>query len=323
MARTPSQRFASADGLRRELLGFLRHRESDRLATRASERLIELEALLAQPEQTGVGSLRDELFGQARFGFEQALASWADNQRAREGLSRAIQVMVEYELAHGDPQVAATLARRAEGLPAELLERVTRAVEQRRAGLDELVQRRRDNDLRIGQRTRVFVVSILGLMWTASPFLAQFVFPRDTATAGYLLVPLASLVILTGLGIWARESLTRTRVNRTVVAALALALLAHLALMVGSSLMGLPYYDAIVVLPLLWAVLVAMVALTFEPRAAPVSVTYAIGFFASAALYEWRFLVMGVCNFVFMVVLVIAWWPQRLRGPMPELDHRS
>lgn len=324
MARTPSQRFASADALRRELLGFLRHRESDRLAARASERLLELEAVLAQPEQTGaVGSLRDELFGEARFGFEQALASWADNQRAREGLTRAIEMMVEYELAHGDPQVAATLARRAEGLPAELIDRVTRAVEQRRAGLDELVQRRRDNDLRIGQRTRVFVVSILGLMWTAAPFLAQFVFSRETASAGYLVVPIVSLVLLTGLGIWARESLTRTRVNRTVVAALALALFTHLALMLGSSLMGLAHYDAIVMLPLLWAVLVAMVALTFEPRAAPISVAYAIGFFASAVLYEWRFLVMGVCNLVFVVVLVIAWWPQRLRGPMPELDHSS
>ncbi|HVI01821.1 MAG TPA: serine/threonine-protein kinase [Enhygromyxa sp.] len=324
MARAPERRYASADALRRELSGFLRHRESDRLATRASERLTELEALLAQPERAAAeGSLRDELFGQVRFGFEQALASWTDNQRAREGLTRAIRAMVEYELEHGDPQVAATLAGRAEGLPTELVERLARAVERRRAGLDELVQMRRDNDLRIGQRTRVFVISVLGVVWTAAPFLAQFAFPRDVASSGYLLVPIASLVILVGLAIWARESLTRTRVNRTVVAALALALIAHLLLMLGAPLMGLSYYDATALLPLLWAVLVAMGSLTFEPRATPIAVAYAIGFFAAAGLYEWRFLVMGVCNLVFVIVLLIAWWPQRLRGPMPELDHRS
>jgi serine/threonine protein kinase len=327
MARDPKQRHASADALRRELLAFLRHRESDRLATHAVERLTELEALLAEPERAAAaGSLRDELFGQARFGFEQALASWAENQVARAGLTRAIRAMVEHELDHGDPQVAATLAGRAEGLPAELVERLARAVERRRAGLDELEKRRRDLDLRVGQRTRVFVISILGLIWTVSPFYAQFEFARgleDEYAFGYLTTPLASLVILALLAIWARESLTRTLANRTVVATLALALVAQLLLMLGSPLMGLSYYDATPLLPLLWSVLVAMGALTFEPRATPIAIAYAAGFFAAAALPEWQFLVIGICNLVFLVVLVIAWWPQRLRGPMPELDHRS
>lgn len=231
--------------------------------------------------------------------------------------------MVEHELEHGDPQVAATLAGRAEGLPAELVERLQRAVERRRAGLDELAQRRRDFDLRIGQRTRVFVVSLLGLIWTGVPFVAQFAIPRDVASTTYLFVPIASLLLLIGLAIWARESLSRTRVNRTIVAALALALIAHLLLTLGCPLMGLSYYDALALLPMVWAVFVAMAALTFEPRATPIAVTYTIGFFAAAALYEWRFLVIGLCNLVFLVVLVIAWWPQRLRGPMPEIDHRG
>jgi len=327
MARAPERRFASAELLRREIQGFLRHRESDRLATRADERLTELEALLADPERAAAeGSLRDELFGQARFGFEQALASWADNQRARAGLTRAIRAMVEYELEHGDPQVAATLAGRAEGLPSELVERLARAVERRRAGLDELAQRRRDHDLRIGQRTRVFVVLILGLFWTTTPFLAQWGHQRgnsEQASSYYLIVPLASLVLLGGLAIWARESLTRTRVNRMVVATLALALIAHLMLVLGGTLMGLSYYDSTALLPLLWAVLVAMGALTIEPRATPIALSYAVGFFAAAALPDHRFAVIGVCNLVFVVVLVIAWWPQRLRGPIGEIDHSS
>jgi serine/threonine-protein kinase len=295
--------------------------------SQAVERLTELEALLAQPERAAAeGSLRDELFGQARFGFEQALASWTENPVARAGLIRAIRAMVEYELDHGDPQVAATLAGRTEGLPAELVERLARAVERRRAGLDELEARRRDQDLRVGQRTRVFVVSILGVIWTATPFLGHFrlgLGQLGENAPGYLILPIASLVLLTALAIWARESLTRTRVNRTAVASLAFALIAQLMLMLGGRAMGLSYYDLTAFLPLVWAALVAMGALTFEPRATPIAVTYALGFFAATALDEWRFLVIGICNLVFVVVLVIAWWPQRLRGPIPAIDHRS
>jgi serine/threonine protein kinase len=326
MAREPSRRHASAAVLRREVLAFLRHRESDRLATRASERLTELEALLADRERAASeDALREELFGRARFGFEQALASWPDNPSAREGLTRAIRTMVGYELDHGDPEVAAKLAGRAEGLPPALLERLEQAVQRRRAGLDELVQRRRDQDLSIGQRTRVFVISVLGLIWITTPFLEQFVLGhgRDEGSFAYLGLPIVSLALLGGLRIWARDSLTRTRVNRVVVASLALALVAQLVLLLGGSLMGMSYYDSMVVLPLLFAVVVAMIALTFEPRATPIAISYALGFFAAAAWPQWRFLVIGVCNVVFLVVVLIAWWPQRLRGPIAEADHRS
>lgn len=324
MAREPHARLASAERLRQQLQGFLRHRESDRLATQASAHLGELEALLANPEQARAeDSPRNELFGRVRFGFEQALASWPENAPAREGLTRAIQSMVEHELDHGDPQAAATHAARAEGLEPALLERLEQAVERRRAGLDELATLRRDSDLSIGQRTRAFVVLILGALWTITPFLEQFMFHSHEDAIGYVVVPALSLVLLVGLAVWARESLTKTRANRLVVASLGLSLLAQLALMGGGTLMGLSYYESTAVLPLLWAVLVGMVALTFEPRAWPIAVSYLLGFFAAVLLPEWRFGIIGVCNFVFMAVLLIAWWPQRMRGPIAEADHSA
>lgn len=326
MAREPGERHAGATALRHELQGFLRHRESERLATQASERLAELEALLADREHAVTEeAVREELFGQARFGFEQALASWPDNPGAKAQLARAIRLMVEHELELGDPQVAAKLAARAEGLPPALLDRVEQAVQRRRAGLDELAQRRRDQDLSIGQRTRLFVIAVLGLIWCSTPFLEQFVFGqgRDGDSFAYVGLPIVSLTILAGLRIWARDSLTRTRVNRVVVASLALSLVAQLMLMLGGSLMGVSYYDSTLWLPLLWSVIVAMIALTFEPRATIIAISYGLGFFAAAMWPQWRFLVVGVCNVVFVVVLVIAWWPQRLRGAIVETDHRS
>ncbi len=38
------------------------------------------------------------LYSECRFGFREALNAWSDNVRAREGLDRATEVMVAYEI---------------------------------------------------------------------------------------------------------------------------------------------------------------------------------------------------------------------------------
>ena len=44
-----------------------------------------------------------------RFGFNQALSDWPDNEAAREGLQRALTRMVRYELTVGSSRAAAAL----------------------------------------------------------------------------------------------------------------------------------------------------------------------------------------------------------------------
>jgi hypothetical protein len=189
----------------------------------------------------GNGGFAQVLASAARsYGAEIRLEAPVDHVLTRDGRAVGV-VLTDGTEFHADIVVSSLDPRRTftelvdpRELPTELVERLARAVERRRAGLDELEKRRRDLDLRVGQRTRVFVISILGLVWTATPFLAQFGLGRDdTNSPGYLALPIVSLLILGGLAIWARESLTRTLVNRTVVATLALALIAQLLLMLG------------------------------------------------------------------------------------------
>jgi hypothetical protein len=324
MAREPNERFASADQLRAALQGFLRHRGSMRLTEQAEVRLVELDGVLvlAEPE----AARRQELFAQVRFGFEQALASWPDNTRAQAGLLRGFTCMIDYELEHGDVQIAGGLAAQIEGLPPELLTRLAAALSKRRASLDELEQLRRDQDLRIGQRTRVFVVMLLGVLWTVLPPLDKLLFTGRTAdqTFGvYMAVPLVSLLVLGGLRIWARDSLTRTRVNRIVVATIAITLVGQAALMIAGRVMGLGQFESMVPGLLLIAAVVAVAALVVDLRALWVALGYALAFGVTVPYPEHYTLAMSGANLVFVVVLGFSWRPERIRGPIPEPDHRA
>lgn len=324
MARDPAERFDSVEAVRRALHDFEQHRESARIAQRASERLCELEARLRR--EGAVGRAARGLFGQARFGFEQALDSWPDNESAREGLARAFEVMVELELRNDDPQVAAALAREAPSLPDELRRRLDEAVTRRRAGLEELASHRRDLDTRIGQRTRAFVSLLMGLLWTVAPAYEYWGHvPRWYVDSVLMqaLVPAISMLALGGLTLWARESLTRTRVNRTVLAALFLALGSHLALLGGFFLLGLPLLLHLVGMLLIWAVITALVTLTVDRRLAPIPIAYFTGFLVAALRPEDVLLVVAICDLVFTVVVSVIWMPERLRGPIPEPDHRA
>ena len=86
---------ASVDELQRAIRDYLGHRMSDVIAMRAKERLVELTALLAQPQPP-----RDEVyrtFGASRSGFRDALAVWSDNETAMTATSIHLPVSAAFE----------------------------------------------------------------------------------------------------------------------------------------------------------------------------------------------------------------------------------
>lgn len=308
MAPSAADRFASAEDLRRAIAAFLRHRDSLRLAERATEGLAELESALAHPTPSDASP--QVLFAPVRFGFEQALASWADNEPARDGLRQAFEVMIEHELEHGDPQVAAALAAEHPQLPTSLVERVAVAVTQRREGIDALTELGRQNDPTIGQRTRVFVLGVMGLMWTLLPAAKYFMGdPQTENYAPYVLPASISLVFLGGLALWARESLSQTRINRVAVSSCALALAAHPIALLGGHWMGLDGLVVLINMNLLWSTLIGILALTFDRRLFIISAAYLATFLISAAMPEHLFLCLTASNLVFVLVTVVIWRP--------------
>jgi len=96
-AREPADRFPSVDAFAAALRAFLEHRHAVGLATRAGERLVELERAVA------AGGAEAELrFAEARFGYRSALDAWADCVEARDGLARAYAVFLPWKVASGD-----------------------------------------------------------------------------------------------------------------------------------------------------------------------------------------------------------------------------
>lgn len=107
-------RFASVRHVREAVEEFLRHRTSNRLAAAAQAQLDELRDLSERTYRNrwdGVGrrERRQALATSSRFGFEQALADWPRNERARAGRERALEELIELELEREHPEGAAAL----------------------------------------------------------------------------------------------------------------------------------------------------------------------------------------------------------------------
>ena len=108
-ARAPlrERRGACASRLSR----FLEHAGSRRLAEQALVRTNELRRQLDEPAPHSRSSSEriQTLFGECRFAYRQALASWPENDLAVAGQERALRAMIDYELAQHNPRSAATL----------------------------------------------------------------------------------------------------------------------------------------------------------------------------------------------------------------------
>jgi serine/threonine-protein kinase len=225
MAKDPAQRYATADDLRIAIAEFLEHRTSGQIARESHERLRELEAQLASPEATRVTMY--QLFGQCRFGFQAALRAWPENAGARKGLDRALAAMATHELDHGDPRAAAVLIAELSTPNAALSERLA-AVEREAAEKRKRLERfELDQDIRAGQLTRTFFMTFLGIVWSAIPIVVDVfgLVTIDHPTS--FAIPLVMLAFIVGFGVWARDSMTKSAINRGILVTVIVGCLLH------------------------------------------------------------------------------------------------
>src|SRR5262249_23601042 len=125
LSRDPRERFASAEALGRAIDEYLKHRGSRRLAHEAKQSLTHLARVI---EGEPAGEERTlaiaNLLGECRFGYRAALSAWPENEVARHGLDRALLLVIEQELAEGEPHAAANLLREVAAPPSDVVTRV-------------------------------------------------------------------------------------------------------------------------------------------------------------------------------------------------------
>jgi len=327
LAADASDRYPSLDQLLDDLRRFLEHRSSARLTDNALERLERLRTMISQAKEgtASDGDLRATIYGtfsECRFAFREALASWSDNQAAREGLRLSIIAMIDLELASNEPRAARNLLSELDDPPVELVTRVDeaqRSLDQRRARLDRLD---RLHDKQLGWRTRTFVILVVGVATTIAPLV--FHYGARFYGLGFRMLTWATLVqlaLVIALFYWGRESLGKTSVNRRIAAAILFLYPAQLVLIFGIHALAVPATQAIALALFLWFVIAGMVAIQTSKWLLPLVFGYMAAFLIACVRTDMVFVAMSVANFV--MGINASYYSYRLRGAAADGASQS
>jgi eukaryotic-like serine/threonine-protein kinase len=313
MSRAAEDRFASADELRLKLEWYLRHRGSLALSQEAQLRVDEMAIVLAAGgDAEEVRDRINHLFAEARFGFRQAIKACADNDAALAGLSRATEMVVEFELEAGTPEAAASALAELENPPPELAKRVAAAMREReleKKKVAELKKLQAQHDPSTGRRTRLSAAMMLGTMWCVFPQFASWLYQREGGFP-YWAMYLTSTGIF-GLcalvGLWGRESLSKTVVNRRMLACVFLMFAGQLTLQLGGHLLHMDYPTLWVMHLFSWFMSLCAFSVLVDTRFWPSILAFLAGFVFSSIRPSQIFNVMTFVNLALLVNLAVAW----------------
>ncbi len=126
MMRSFEERYASAEEMRLALEHFVEHRDVNALLDESWRRL----SLLAEDHASDPSAPRDDsalrrVENECRFGFEEALTRWPENERAQRGYHELARLSVKRALRAGDWRAAAAALERLPSPDAELRAQVT------------------------------------------------------------------------------------------------------------------------------------------------------------------------------------------------------
>ncbi len=309
LATEPSERPATAEVFRRAVQAWLEERDADALADAGRAAVPALEAACS----AGDPALVPTFFAAVRVPCEQALARAPDHPSARATLDEGVLRMVHFELERGTARAAAAWLAEVKSPPPGLRQRVVAAVEAAAAREAAAASLLADYDLRAGVRTRAFVAFLLGLVFTLAP-LAAGRFARDITLGQLAGATVAVLLGVLGLWYWARDSLSRSALNRAFIRTSAVVPCLHLVLILAAGPLGLDVVTVVVLQPLLAATTCLVMAATIEPFMLLPGLLYGATFLGAATFptLRWEWHVLG--NATLTGVALWRWGPTGLKS---------
>ena len=310
MAAEPQSRPESAKALRLAVLGFLEERSADALVQEATEQLARLQTELGQ--ETAERQALYRHFGAARFGFQQALRAYPESIPARDGLRGALVAMARYELDQGDDRAADVHLAELDTPPDALVARKTALLAARQAVAARHAAEQLDQDPTIGRRTRIFVFSGVMIIWTIIPFVTWLT-AREVTHFGSTVLHGVMFGVVGGLVVWARDSLSRTALNRRIAAFLVVIQGMLLVGDVGGWVLEVPA-PTVATFHLLMFATVCGIAVEVVGRPAWVlAVAYAATFLACSLRPDLLLPLSAASNLLVAVVAYIWWAPANRR----------
>lgn len=299
MGKQVAARHAAVGELRREVLDFLRLRDSEHVVAQAER------ALGALRDECNAGGTRRrvyDLYGECRFAFREALHMWPENETARRGLATAATLVVERELER-DPRVAMALLEEAPEIAPELEARVRAAAaaeSKEREGLSRLAH---VHDQHTGLRARRVFFILLGLGWTASQF------ADGAAPLTHFRFAVGSLMEVPVLGVaWlVSRDMMKTLFNRRLLAAVAVFLVAQSAFFFCTDALDIPLAAARTLQLGLWATVAASITALLERRFWPMTVVMLAALFVTVRAPELRSIAGAAASLAVTVNVAMVW----------------
>ncbi|MCA9521129.1 MAG: protein kinase [Myxococcales bacterium] len=167
MAPLVEERFPDVHEFASRIRDFLRHQSSVRLTERGFEQLVQFDRLAEEhvSRETREAPQVLQEFAALRFAFRQALSEWSENSRAREGLDRALEKMVQRALERRDASAARLYLDEISAPSADCTRRVEE-LERESAEKDRTIQELRrelDTEIAVGQRMAGEIA--IGTVW--------------------------------------------------------------------------------------------------------------------------------------------------------------
>ncbi len=331
LERDPAGRFDTALALRVAIDEYLRHRGSRKLAHDAKQSLALLEKALREDAPGEDRKLAvANLLGECRFGYHAALSAWPQNEAARHGLDRALLLVIDHELAEGSPAAAATLLREVAEPPPEVSARVKAALDARAEEDERLRRMEADHDPVVGSRTRTLLGGLFGVGFTVGP-LVGWAYARRAGGISYVdstVLPGAFFLVLGLVAfVWARDTLTKTLLNRRLSQSMGLYLAWQCLLGAGGWLAGIPALHVHLFAMCAWSLTYTMLAVWTERWFALNAAACALTFLLATGFPSLMYPLMSIDNLLFTIVLVRVWFPRqelaRIQERRRELRARA
>ena len=275
-AREPKERFSTAEDFRAAIARYLRHRGSIALSTEAGARLAQLQAITTKaPQNTLLDRRVRDLFGECRFGFQQALRAWPKNEEARAGMRSALRLMATHELDARNASSARALLEEMGGDESELSARLAALETELAAEREEVLrlrERARQTDRKLNARGRALAALVFGAGAGGSLFVIHALQAVESLRLTHMQYALGWGVILTACSAWLvykfRGALWTNQVNKQVVIGFVVALVSILGFRLVIWSAGIPLELAFRIELIIYGMCMGMFAVLTNPRAA-------------------------------------------------------
>ncbi len=314
-------RYPSARDFRQAVSDYLHHRGSIALSDAARRRLEELTASGSRAGEDPEGQHR--LMTECRFGFMQALGAWPENEAARRGLDRCLEVMLHQAIAERRPSSARALLAELEKPSPVLAARIDELeveLANERTRKESLERMEKDLDLNVSSRGRVRLTGFLTLallLASAITIGTPILTGREPGHRELLGIEVGATTVIGVLTYLGRRDLFRNSANRRVL----VAVVAGATGIVINRLAGLVTGTAIAATCAADAVLlggvVSMLAATVMPR-----LWRAVPLFLATAVVAtaWPVAAMSALSVSVCLMFTLVWqqWRHDARRARPD-----